>query len=596
VSRAARVYAAPRIDKAPAAHTRSGAGHQELALMPTAESKPAVLYAARSTEDEHGTIPTQLADCRKMAAREGWEIVHEDSDEGFSAFKGNRGPGLERAKQAAVDAATEHGDAVLVVQHSDRVARGSGDAPDAPDHLGEVVGWLTRRRVTLRCVQDDLYGDPRVAPLMAAVMGQRNTEDSLRKSEAVKSGKRRAFERGELPGGPNPDGLERISKRDYRLTERIDIIRLIGDLADEGWGDPSIHREMNRRGHRTKGGKAWTRRRIQDTLTNPTYYGGIPWQRGTPDQEINWTGHTAPWTREDYERRAKARAGRDRAMGSNRNPRGRTHSNHALAGLAVCGRCVQEGEEIQYMRPITSTYRRKDGSRRRTYVCRHVHGSTGLCDMPPIDAEQIDTHVVNELRNYLGDFEAWQEQLLSGYANERERLAREIEAARKDFAEQEQITERTERAIGLAEDERQAKAAMRAASSAQQELERRQTRLDAAQGALDEVPTEAPADSMLDFYNELGAAVRGRLDGADTIARVNDALRDIFQCFVLDPPPHPFGDGICVMPVLGVGHQGWTWEDMESEFGPTVTEDDEEITPPLRTFRAPSAEMANTHE
>jgi hypothetical protein len=44
--------------------------------------------------------------------------------------------------------------------------------------------------------------------------------------------------------------------------------------------------------------------------------------------------------------------------------------------------------------------------------------------------------------------------------------------------------------------------------------------LEAAQLALDEVLTESPADVMLDFYNELGAAVRGRLEGANTIARV----------------------------------------------------------------------------
>ena len=44
---------------------------------------PAVIYAAKSTEDKHGSIPTQLADCRTMAEREGWTIVGEFSDEAF---------------------------------------------------------------------------------------------------------------------------------------------------------------------------------------------------------------------------------------------------------------------------------------------------------------------------------------------------------------------------------------------------------------------------------------------------------------------------------------------------------------------------------
>ncbi len=33
----------------------------------------AVIYAAKSTEDKHGSIPTQLEDCRALAERHGWE-------------------------------------------------------------------------------------------------------------------------------------------------------------------------------------------------------------------------------------------------------------------------------------------------------------------------------------------------------------------------------------------------------------------------------------------------------------------------------------------------------------------------------------------
>ena len=58
-----------------------------------------------------------------------------------------------------------------------------------------------------------------------------------------------------------------------------------------------------------------------------------------------------------------------------------------------------------------------------------LHEGTGLCDAPAIDAELIDAHVVNELQRYLGDFEAWQEQLQTGYASERERLERNFPTA-----------------------------------------------------------------------------------------------------------------------------------------------------------------------
>ena len=51
----------------------------------------AVLYAAKSTADRHRSIETQLEDGRRMAAENGWTVVAEHRDEGFSAYSGNRG-------------------------------------------------------------------------------------------------------------------------------------------------------------------------------------------------------------------------------------------------------------------------------------------------------------------------------------------------------------------------------------------------------------------------------------------------------------------------------------------------------------------------
>ena len=186
--------------------------------------------------------------------------------------------------------------------------------------------------------------------------------------------------------------------------------------------------------------------------------------------------------------------------------------------------------------------------RARFYLCRHAADATGLCDAPPIDADLIDTHVVNELHRYLGDFDAWREQLES-------RLFLGASAARagsnqggRSFEEHERACERSDRLASVASNDSEAKAALRIAAKAQEELERRQRRLQATREALDSVPDEAPADAMLDFYNEHSAAVRGRLDGANTISRVNDALRDVFEAFILSPPS-PEAPGICVTPI-----------------------------------------------
>lgn len=93
-------------------------------------SREAILYAAKSTEDKRGSIPTQLADGREFADRAGLPVAAEYADEAASAWSGDRGPQL-----AAALAHAERIGAALIVQHSDRLAR--GDARQAR-HLIEI--------------------------------------------------------------------------------------------------------------------------------------------------------------------------------------------------------------------------------------------------------------------------------------------------------------------------------------------------------------------------------------------------------------------------------------------------------------------------
>lgn len=131
---------------------------------------------------------------------------------------------------------------------------------------------------------------------------------------------------------------------------------------------------------------------------------------------------------------------------------------------------------------------------------------------------------------------------------------------------------------------------MRAAGRAHQGVERGRARLDTAEAALPMCRLRRPPTRGY-FYNELAGAIRGRLSGADTIARVNDALRDRFQAFVLSSP---------VTPARRRGHPG-----RSPSFGPErrrpwtprlerATEE-ETTTPPLRALHAPSSPCVNAH-
>jgi len=180
---------------------------------------PAVVYSAKSTDDKNGSIPEQIEDCIEMAEEEGWTIVGEPhKDEDFSAYSGNRGPGLEAAKRAAVQSAKDTGQIVmLVAQAHDRFARGAGDKPGAPQSLGELWHELRRQNVWLRTCEDD--EDLRDEASVAAI-GRRAHIDSVRKSKSVRKGVKRRAKRGRYIGGRRPFGYV------YR-----DTWRMVGVLA-----------------------------------------------------------------------------------------------------------------------------------------------------------------------------------------------------------------------------------------------------------------------------------------------------------------------------------------------------------------------------
>jgi hypothetical protein len=105
-------------------------------------------------------------------------VVAEYSDENATAYKGNRGPGLERAMGECERLVAESHDVALVVQHSDRLAR--GDVKQAR-HLVEYVVWAIKHGVALRSVQDpEMFAEGDMAVVLAGIGGMRNNQDSKR--------------------------------------------------------------------------------------------------------------------------------------------------------------------------------------------------------------------------------------------------------------------------------------------------------------------------------------------------------------------------------------------------------------------------------
>ena len=311
----------------------------------------AVVYSAKSSEDRHGSIPSQIADCRRAAEAEGREIVAEYSDEAKSAYRGNRGPELARAREHAEELAAGGEGAELWVQHSDRLARGDGDQAQ---HLVELVLWSRKVGVRLMSVQDPQTFDT-TGLVYAALMGDRNHEDSKRKSHSIRDGLKRRKARGQ-PLGPVPFGYRVAHEPDGSTRRVIDpaakpTVERIFALLEAGAAPSDIARKLNAEGIVTGRGSSWSARQIRRMIASRCYRG-----EGVYEQIIDpelFDAVQVQLARQDPVRVTKRKGGRP------------TDQSYFLRGIGFCGSC---GSAL-----YTRTY-----PTRRLYVCRNVRSATGL--------------------------------------------------------------------------------------------------------------------------------------------------------------------------------------------------------------------------
>jgi DNA invertase Pin-like site-specific DNA recombinase len=474
----------------------------------------AVLFAAKSTADTHGSIGTQLSDTRAAAESDGREVVREFSDEAFSAFSGNRGPGLAEAMAECERLVAEHGEAALYVQHSDRLARGDGRQAK---HLVEYALWALKNDVRICSVQDpQTFGDL----LYAVVTGQRNTEDSKRKGLATAAGQRRRFERGKRLGGPLPDGFRLVpvldgegtpiidstgqAERDVAIDpERGKVWLRIFDLAEAGHTTGQIASLLNNEGSRRQRGTPWTTRAIRNGLRNDWYCGHAHAYGETIRDD-----HPALIPEERWQRlQTLARY----AQGT-RRPRTDAAKEYLLRSLLTCADCGQR----LYPRELA------DG---RHYVCRGYR-ELGICEQSYIAAEPLERAVLNHLENFIGSLDAWLAGRVKEADKDREQFAEALEAQQKELRK---LRLRAERAQGqyerlLDEGDPLADTALRKAGEFDKDASNLADTIRHGEQHLDSWPVP-DVDAALDVYGRLQDAIRGRMSGVQEVTDLNRALR-----------------------------------------------------------------------
>jgi DNA invertase Pin-like site-specific DNA recombinase len=477
------------------------------------DGTPAVIYAAKSTEDKRGSIPTQIADGHALAEKNGWQVVDKFNDESASAYKGNRGQGLADARALVERLVSERGDAVLIVQHTDRLARGDGVTAD---HLVELALWARRAGVRIASVQDPMTCEGGLA--FAAMMGDRNHEDSRRKSLAVAAGKQRQFERGETLGRPadgycvvvDPDGSRR---RDFD-PQREPIVSRIFDMIETGAGCGEVGRTLTAEGIRAQRGGTFNNRTVRQIVTNPYYAGWV-----VHNGELREGQHPRLIERERWERINASLNRMDPASVQRRAGGRRPTTPYLLRGVAFCRRCGA----VMYTRNLT------DG---RWYICREVRQATGLCDAPRIRADLLEQKVLWHLDDFYAGFDGWARERLTARADEAQVIAAGVESLRAGLVAMERNREKHRKAFRrYVERDEHGRADLAA-----DEVERIDAECRAQVQAIDDAEarlaewTAAPShDALLDFYADVREVVSGRLARAKGHDELRAALAALLE-------------------------------------------------------------------
>ena len=375
--------------------------------------KRAVLYARVSGDDRKNSTSSlegQLELCREYAKSNGWEVVEElaEDDRGASGASFDL-PQLNRALSLANEGKID----VFVTREIDRLAR----------NLGKqlvIETDFTKLGVEIEYVFGDYEDSPegQLNKHIRAVIAEYEREKI---KERLLGGRRRKAKAGFLVKHGNvPYGYQAVEivNADEKLGEKLTIdeamaqvVRMIFEwYTVDGWGSPTIARELNRRGvlppsvaRNTKSphGVGWTSSAVLRIVANETYAG--KWRYGKRNKNgRNPEDHHIPVdvpaiVSEDVFRLAQQKR-KSNTIKSKRN----TKREYLLGRRCRCGNCQT---------PMVSLTRvRKNGVdsysyyRCPVYHAQRTHYMHVQCDVRKyFRADYWDARVWHAIKEFLAD-------------------------------------------------------------------------------------------------------------------------------------------------------------------------------------------------
>jgi site-specific DNA recombinase len=337
------------------------------------------------------SIDAQLAALRAYAKIQGWEIVDEYIDGGYSGGTDDR-PALKRlladAKQRRFN--------IIAVCKLDRFFR------NLRLLLNHLHG-LEQLGIKFISTQEGLDTSTPYGKFAVQMMGVIAEFERGRIGERVKDSRHYLITQGKWPGGRTLYGYRWLAEeRKWEVvTEEAETVRRIYHLyLDRKKGMEAIVRILNGDDSHTRSGTSWTTSTARNVLIHPAYKGEHP--MGVPVPAII-NGRT--WQ--------AAQQKREKARNVITEPKG-----WLLQGIAYCGLC---GHVLKCTR--------KKPKEPRYYACRgrihHWKLKDGItrCELPYVRADWLEWGVWNKIKEVLNNSDKLEECINSALENLEEKKA-----------------------------------------------------------------------------------------------------------------------------------------------------------------------------
>ena len=284
-------------------------------------------------------IPMQRKACHKFADSMGWNIVHEEQEDGVSGHKvraENRDK-LQSIKELALKKEFD----ILLVFMFDRIGRIADETPF-------VVEWFVKNGIEVWSTQEgEQRFDNHIDKLLNYIRFWQADGESVKTSVRTKTSLGQMVEAGHYKGGPAAYGYDlvksgRFNKRKHELydlrknpSEAL-VVKLIFDkYTNEGYGTHRITTWLNEQGYRTRSGKPWHAASIRGILNNLTYTGVLR----SGDARSQLLPELQIITPEQFARAAEIMQARSEHWKEQNTVPLNTKGQALLAGNVYCGHC-----------------------------------------------------------------------------------------------------------------------------------------------------------------------------------------------------------------------------------------------------------------